>query len=369
MLENILTQYVQPKTVEWVSPTKINLDLGDEKGLQSYELQKGASTFLHKTIDIKLSTSKDLYKKEQNIWKNLIDCRLSKCADNPNPNEVFTFDKPTLLYLITNNNELVDIVDFANEELLEEFKTKHKKLVLDISTTEKTDKWFQDSKNGLIKLVMYKHGTNLPEQEYTPIIVLELNNEQSTYKVYEGIFMYNTFTFLPSLSCDIEAKRLSEFINFVTLDESLERATEQAPELYESYLSFQNNPVEISARELVSLLKKVGCKLELDDLDKLHPIEAISDEENNLKLQNFFNTFTFTTGETAMEILQLSELKKTFRYNKITLLDALAIISKEYLTYDGSKITVDLLGDIIYKLYDSRNVDKVQAESIKNEVK
>ena len=125
--------------------------------------------------------------------------------------------------------------------------------------------------------------------------------------------------------------------------------------------------MEISVRELTSLFKKVGYKIELDSEDAIQPIANITDDESNQLIQNFYNTFRFTTGETALEILQLSEFRKTFRYNKITLLDALSIMSKEYLTYTGSKITAELLGDIVYKLYDAKSVDKIQVETIKHE--
>ena len=84
-------------------------------------------------------------------------------------------------------------------------------------------------------------------------------------------------------------------------------------------------------------------------------------------MQNFFNTFTFSTGESAHDILALPELKKIFRYNKLTILDVLTILSKEYLTWDGSKINADILGGIVFNLYDKQN-DKKQVELIKLEV-
>ena len=52
----------------------------------------------------------------------------------------------------------------------------------------------------------------------------------------------------------------------------------------------------------------------------------------------------------------------------MTLLDVLEILSKEYLTYDGSKITVELLGDIVFKLYDTKNVDRYQVDDVKKEI-
>lgn len=65
----------------------------------------------------------------------------------------------------------------------------------------------------------------------------------------------------------------------------------------------------------------------------------------------------------------MSDLKRTFRYNKMTLLEMLTILSKEYLTYNGSKITADVLSDIVYKLYYNKNVDKVQSDDVKNDIK
>ena len=108
--------------------------------------------------------------------------------------------------------------------------------------------------------------------------------------------------------------------------------------------------------------------MELDDETRLHPIEALSDEENNRRIQDFYNTFKDVSGETTYEILQLSDLRKTFRYNKLTLLEVLGILSKEYLTYDGSKITAEILGDIVYKLLYNKNMDRSQVEDVKKDV-
>lgn len=46
----------------------------------------------------------------------------------------------------------------------------------------------------------------------------------------------------------------------------------------------------------------------------------------------------------------------------------LGILSKEYLTYDGSKITAEILCDIVYKLMNNKNVDKLQVEYVRSDV-
>ena len=164
-----------------------------------------------------------------------------------------------------------------------------------------------------------------------------------------------------------ESDKLNDFIRYLDIDKALIAAKENAEKLYEAFKVFQENPVEISARELIGLLKKVGYKLTLKDDDSLAEIDKLDDSENNKKIQDFFNTFIDETGETAFDILALSELRKIFRYNKLTLLDTLMILSKEYLNYDGAKITSEVLSDIVFTLNDKSN-DRLQSESVKKEI-
>lgn len=368
MFEVMLTKAMRPKDVIWDSPKYLHIKFEDnDEKYDTCEIFKGADIFLHKQLDLKPSTSKEVYKKAETIWKELKDLQLQKAKDNPDSRAVFYLNKPEVLYLMDDYKNVVDVFDARDEEVIKEFEGQLEKFTLDITTNEKTDKFFTDGKGGLIKLVFYKHGTDLTKEEYTPVVILEYNNNKSQYRVYTGILIYDPFVFIPNISTYSDTDRLNNFIKSFDIDEILKYSTENAEELFKSYTQFKENSVEISARELISLLKKVGYKLQLKTDDQLDTIEAIQDSESNQKIQEFFNTFTFTTGETAYDILSLSELKKIFRYNKLTLLEVLAILSKEYLTYDGTKITADILSSIVFNLYDKQN-DKKQAESIKNEI-
>lgn len=371
LFKEFLTNVSLPKKVEWIAPNKMILDLGN--GPKLFELLKGAEEFLHKQIDIKVATSKELYKKAESVWKDLRDIQLQKCKDNPNERERFELNAPSVVYLTTidsydrDTGVIVDIIDLKNGSV-DEFKDINDEFNIIMSTRQEAGKFFQNSKGGLYKFVCYASNVDVESARYVPIILLELNHEKSIYRVYSGIMDYKHFIFIPAVSCDIEDKKYYDFLNHFNMRECLDYSKERADELYESYLAFNENPVDISARELTALLKKVGYKLELDSADKLHPIENLSDGDNNQKVQDFYNTFQFTTGETAMDILQLSDFRKTFRYNKMTLLDVLAILSKEYMEYDGSKITAEILGDIVFKLYTTGSADKSQVAQVEKEI-
>lgn len=368
MFDLMVTKCVTPKTARWETPTMMTLDLGDDNGEQVYTLLKGAEEFLHTQIDVKPTTSKELYKKAPEIWKQFRDLQLEQARDKAIESSSFYLDKSTLAYLVNDQKEIVDMIMFRNEEELEEFKIQNQNYVLEITTVNNTKKFFTDGKGGLIKLVCYDKKYDVADEEYTPVVILELNNKKSKYEVYSGILVFKEFTFIPSISYDLQDKSLASFIQNFDMDNYLKYASDRAVELYNSYKLFQENPVEISVRELTGICGKVGYKLELDDETRLHPIEALSDEENNRRIQDFYNTFKDVSGETTYEILQLSDLRKTFRYNKLTLLEVLGILSKEYLTYDGSKITAEILGDIVYKLLYNKNMDRSQVEDVKKDV-
>lgn len=367
MFDNYVTKFTKPTKVEWLSPSKMSLDLGDDAGVKVYDLLKGAETYIHGQIEIKLPTSKELYKKAEELWRQLRDKQLAKCMDRPREIEQFNLDKPTVIYLTNDSGEIVDMMDLLTEERVEEFKDKHHQFVLDMTTWQCTKKFFQDGKNGIVKFVCYDANADVEGADYTPIVIIEMNNIKSSYKVYSGILVFKDFTFMPSISCDLDTDSLYDFINRFNMKEFVEYSTERAPELYQSYMKFKENPYEISARELTALLKKVGYKFEFDSLDKIEPIENLVDEVSNKKIQDFYNTFTFKTSESAFDIMKLSDFRKTFRYNKVTLLETLGIFSKEYITYEGSKITAEILGDIVYKLYDTNNIDRAQVKLIEDE--
>lgn len=354
------------------------LDLGDEDGAQTYILQKGALEYIHNKIEVKVATSKELYKKSVEMWKQLRDTQLNEAKDKMVEANVFYLEKPTVLYLITDSKEIIDIIDFANNEDYEDFKLKHQEFNLDITTMNKTRKIFTEGKGGLVKFICYDKNDDITTNDYTPIVILECNNSKSKYQVYNGILMCDilsededstVYTIMPSLSANLDEKFLSTLIEYFNMEKAIDFAKEKAEDLYKAYTEFKKNPIEISAREMTSLCKNLGYKLELDDGDTLHPFENMSDDKNNIRIQKFYNTFKDVTGESTYEILQMSDLKRTFRYNNMTLLEMLTILSKEYLAYSGSKITAEVLSDIVYKLFYNKNVDKIQSEDVKNDIK
>ena len=378
MFDTLITKCVTPKAVTWEAPTLMKLDLGDENGIETYKLQKGALEYLHNKIGVKVSTSKDLFKKSTEMWKQLRDNQLAEAKDKMVETNIFYLEKPTLLYLITDSKDIVDIIDFPNLEDYESFKLKHQSFNLDITTMNNTRKIFTEGKGGLAKFICYDKNIDITQVDYTPIVIIESNNSKSKYLTYNGILMCDiidegedrtVYTIMPALSANLDEKFLSTFIDYFDMGKSIEFATEKAEDLYNAYQEFKKDPIEISAREMTSLCKSLGYKLELDDGDTLHPLENMADNNSNIRIQQFYNTFKDVTGESTYEILQMSDLKRTFRYNRMTLLEMLTILSKEYLTYAGSKITAEVLSDIVYKLYYNKNVDKVQSEDVKNDMK
>lgn len=368
--ENKPTKCVIAKEVEWNSPDRISLDLGDGEGFKIYELLKGAEDYLHKELGLKTATSKEVYKKSEPIWKELKDVLLDKCLDKPRDIDIFKLNKETLAYIVNDDGYVIDIDDLKTDTMLEEFKDSHEKFNVNLNTKAVASGIFQDCKGGLSKYVRYAPDVDITKEDYVPVVIMELNFLKSTYKAYSGILIYKNFTFIPALSADIEDTKFTDFVKRFDMSELLKYSQDRGEELYESYLRFKENPVEISAREMTALFKKVGYKIEFDgDETKIKPIEQLNDEESNLRVQEFYNTFKQVTGESAFEIVQLTDFKKIFRYNKMSILDMLAIMSKEYLTYGATKITADVLGDIVYKLYGSNAADKSQVTAIEQELK
>jgi len=365
MFESIIGKVRKPEKVVWNSPKFITLEReDDDKNL--YTIYKGAETYLYKKLGIKPGTSKEVYKLSENIWHNLMNLQMDKAKDNE-PNS-FSMTDDSTIYIVDDNNNLIDVFNVYSEEYLQEFKNKLNKYVIDVTTDEKTRKFFTDGKDGTLKLVCYNKNLNIVEEPYTPVVILELNTVKSVYNVYTGILIYSTFTFIPNFNPVLSEDKFSSLVDKLDIMECLKYAEDGSSELYETYTKLLENDIEISARELLSLLKHLGYKLALKDDNQLGEITNLVDEEANLTIQNFFNTFVMITDETAMDILSMSDLQRIFRYNKLTFMEVLKILSKEYLTYEGSKITADILGNIITDVY-SKKTDRSQANKIIKENK
>lgn len=365
MFESIIGKALKPKTVDWQSPRNIILETDDE--IKDCSIYKGAETYLHYELDVKPATSKEVFKKSEELWRQLRDCQLEKYEQKRDTPDYFSLDKDTLVYIVDDRNNLIDVFDAHTKEAQKQFYEKLEKFTIDITTMNKTRKFYADGKGDIVKLVFYNKNADLPSQPFTPIVVMELSTKKSSYKVYTGILIFNIFTFIPNSVVQLDCESYADLVNLFDIDTLMEKAESESEGLYEYYKTFSKSPAPISARELISLLKKVGYKLDFTDNNDLCEIVAISDEDNNAKIQRFFNTFVFKTGETAFDIYALSDLRKIFRYNELTLFDVLTILSKEFLNYDGGKITCDVLGALVDTLFAKSN-DKCQADFIKKDI-
>lgn len=368
MFESIVVKRITPKKVIWENPKYIYLlnDDNEDTNKNAYKICKGAENYLCKKVRLKPNTSKEVYKLSKEIWNELINLQLDKCKTEDK--ELFDLENENTIYLATDTYNLVDTFTIMNTEELHSFEDKLNKYMLDVTTSERTKKFFTDGKDGTIKLVCYSKDANLAEEEYTPVVLLELNTEKSIYKVYTGILIYKTFTFIPSLDPFIDEDRFSKLIYKLDIEDVLEISTQRSSELYNIYKQLLQNDLEISAREMIHLLKNVGYKIQLKDDSSIGEIENLNDEEANIEIQDFFNSFKLVTNESAQQIISLSEIQKVFRYNKITFMEMLKILSKEYLEFEGSKITASILSDLIINVY-SKTTDKNQSELIKHEIK
>lgn len=362
MFDLLNARPVEKEKVELVKPNEIKIlekgESEDSKGT-IYTIEKSADKYLYKQLGIRSSMSKDLYKLYEDMWKDLINRQLSEKDGKPAP---FQFTDPDLRYVVDNDYSLID-AGILNDEYYDEFKKKLETFIMEINSLEHTRKFYIEGSGGLIKLVLYRADADIAEDDYTPVVILEVNNKKAEYSVYTGILIYKSFTFIPSMNPIMTAQSYIEFIMNLNLLGSLELSEDSAGDLYNSYLDFKSGHMEISARELIRILNKVGCKLELNEDLSLADIQNLRNEGSNTTLKEFFNTFRLTTGETAEDILNLSEVKKIFRYNKLTIVDLLEILSKEYLEETGAKITAQILSDLVFGLY-TKKTDSVDAEGI-----
>ena len=351
-----------PESIKWIAPDKMIIeDDGEEK---VYKLLKGAEDELHSKIDYKVSASRELFKKAVELWNELIATKLDSVSLN------FELDKDTVIYFMRDgsSNEIIDLMDAHTEDLYNEIIERHNKFIIDLTTSKVANKIFTIDDSDVWKFIFYdKSITDVSTQTYLPIVLLELNFKKSKYVAYCGIYIPATQTLFLRLGDIIARDRYGDMVYSFDLAKTLEISQECASDLYDNYKSVRNKPEKVSVRELVAILKTVGYKLEIDDVGDLMPIKKIYDEDNNQKILDYFNTFKFTTGESAWDIYKLTSFKQTFKYNKLTMLEVLEILSKEYLLKGGEKITGELLMNLSYRLFDKANLDIVQVKSLEED--
>lgn len=358
MFELLSAKLLDKKEVTLSKPNEIIiLENGVDKPV-IYDIEKAASTFMYKQLGATASTCKELYKNNEPMWKSYIDSRLEDKDGRPAP---FKFEYNDVRYVADNNYSLIDM-SIMSDDYYEDFKSRLETYNMEINSLEHTNKFYFNGTGGLVKLVLYRAGANLVENDYTPVVVLEVNNKKAEYSIYTGILIYKSFAFIPSMNPVATYQSYIDFIMSINILGTLQLAEESGQDLYHAYLDFKTGHAEISARELIRILNRVGCKLELKEDLSLDDISNLQDEEANRTIKDFFNSFVKVTGETAEDILNLSEIRKVFKYNKLTIVDLLEILSKEYLK-DDTKVSAQILSDLVFGLY-TKKIDNTDAKSV-----
>lgn len=366
MFDSILVQTIKDKTdLNWVKPQYITFKTNE--GIVEYEILKGAEAFLYDKLDLKPATSREVYKKSTGIWNELKQLQLKRLSDlDENDKNYFKIDSDTVVYLTDNRHNIIDVYDAKTTDGVMEFEAQLERFTLDITTIEKTRKFYIDGNNGLTKLVCYDKNDDIANMTYTPVAIIEFNLKKSIYRAYSGILIFSKFTFIPQSVYSLECKSYVDLVKQLNIMDIINKSREMSEQLYDYYKSIEDDSIEISARELVQLLKNAGYKFELKNDDELDEIKDLNDTENNEKVQKFFNTFRFITNENAQEIIMLSDLDKMFRYNKLTILEVIQLLSKEYLQCEGGKITASMISDVIYNTF-RKKVDKNKVDKIKSQ--
>lgn len=369
MYEFVNTKLIKPTKVEIASFDTIELYTESDKEGKIYKLSKKAQEIIHKNLDIKISTSRDLYKKNTTLWHNLVSTSLADSRLKEGDGQHFELTSNNVRYIVCEEySTIIDIRYCIQDQMFKDFTDKSETFMLDMSTNRSVNKFFGDSNNGPIKLICYDKSQNINENKYTPVVILEIQIEKSIYNCYSGIIIMSPYTLIPNTAPIISTDSYFSFIQYFDMKDALQIAQDGAEDMYNAYTQCLENPVEVSAREVTSILKKCGYKLKINDDNTINNVSAMYDETSNERIRKFYNTFSFVTGESALDILKLSDLQKIFRYNELTLLDLLSILSKEYITPTGGKITCALLTTFVYSMQSTDKMDKGKMTELKKEI-
>lgn len=304
-----------------------------------YSLGKEALTFLYDRFGISFSTSKDLYKRDKELWENFkINTLILKNSEIKGLAEY--------RYVIVNNSVIFAILDPQTDDLTTNY------LIFDDTYCGKANTTITVNKDGMIQIVqeqpVYDSGSSA-------LCLIDIDPVKGTYTAYDGVYLDELFVVMANPI--IASKSFFEFIvNFDPMSE-----TAMALKFYTNMVRlFQDEAIvdtKISVRETIDLLKKSKCEITLDGKKMVASTSFVGDTD----LIAFLNSFQMPYKSLAQQEL----LKKSLTYGSFTTLQMLKILTQNYRNSNNT-INASVLSEFISSYMNQRTDRNIADECIPN---
>lgn len=337
MLNNLIQEQVFSSVIlEEPDVLKVTTESGDTK---YYSLGKEAINSLYARLGISFSTSKDLFKKDKDLWENFKVNNL--IADNPNIKKLSQYRYMTVS----------DSVIFAFFEPDADDISVNYEIFDDTYLTK--DVTITINKGGAIQLVQTQKITE--DHPSAALLLIDLDPVKGTYVAYDGVYLDELMIIMSNPI--IKTNSFYEFMtNFEPLTETA-MALKFYPNMVRLFREDNLKDTKISVREALELIKKSKCEVTLDGDKKLISFDLVGDQA----LVNFLNSFKMP----YKSLVKQEMLKNSLTYGDFTTLQMLRLLSQNY-TSGSNQIDSTMLSGLMKSYMDQRTDRNIAEECVSN---
>lgn len=310
-----------------IDPKTIKCKIG---GNDSYlVLHKEALRTIYWKLGLSSSVSEKIYQISQEIWNDVINLKMSQCSD---------FDFGMLRYITIRDFEVIAITENDMSELIDNFYKDYDS----IETTE------VENNSDVIQV---KLSQDIGDGNYA-LVLLDIDVKNGVYRAYDGIHSSNRIL-LPGLPA-VEESSLESFLTAINLKDELNMSAKLSKSLIKEYDRELAKTMILSLREVLDIVRMAKLKVELSNDGMVSRIEGIDDTDD---LIAFLNSF----GMPYKSLKKLTYLKKSLKYDDLTVDGMLSIFAREY-DSDMNSISAYLISYLM-KIYYSQESDRNTVKS------
>lgn len=321
---------VKLKKAELIEPSVIKYVDGTTYGYLT--LNKEASKYIYSRLGMSPSVSRKIYNLDNDIWRDLIKMRFDS-------SETDIHDLSNYNYII-NGSSIVAMTEMDLSQQMDKFDN----FCEDISAS------YYVNDVGVLQLSTL---TDI-DDNFKSAVFVDMDILNGYYAMYSGV-IYND-RIITIIKPIMETWTFEEFMSIVDIENEVSmsaRMSENIKDLYDPGIA--DNMV-MSVREVLEIIKRSKCDVTLDDDGFVSSIDGMS-RESSIIITRFINSFKLP----YKSLKKLGYLRKSLRYDSVTIDGMLEILSHEYFQSNG--VNASMISELL-KIYDSMESDRnvLQAE-------
>ena len=190
--------------------------------------------------------------------------------------------------------------------------------------------------------------------DFMSAVLVDMDISNGYYTMYSGV-IYNE-RIITIIKPIMETWTFEEFMSIVDIENEVSMSARMAENVRDLYDPSIADNMVMSVREVLDVIKQSRCDVMLDDDGFVSSIDGMSRESSTV-ITRFINSFKLP----YKSLKKLRYLRKSLRYDSVTIDGMLEILSHEYFEHNG--VNANMISGLL-KIYDSMESDRnvLQAE-------